>query len=222
MIQDQLEKAADSNVSERMEIIRDLVNQPDIALQGALDVFTRPHKRPQKHLWEVAVQVIRAVGYPRNASAIPLLVDLVGNMNAPGWEMAVETLDELGATLVVPYLIVYLWDKGRHQYWGDDVEGICLMLSNVNREFAAMCGPTIVYILDQETSTATHDLDKGFLLDVLEKIGADCGEYALPTLISLLQKEETYDLKMRIHRLIASFGKESLKPYLLILDMIKD
>lgn len=76
--------------------------------------------------------------------------------------------------------------------------------------------------LGQEASTTTHDLDKGFLLDVLEKLGTDCTEYALPTLISLLQKEESYDLKTRIHHLIASFDKELLKLYELVLDMIKN
>ena len=217
MMQDQLEKAAHSNESDRAKIISEIVNQPD-ALQGSLYVFTRP----LKHLWGVAVQVIRAIGYPKNASAIPSLVNFAGNMNAPGWEAAVETLDELGAPFVVPYLLAYLWDKERHQYWGYDVEGICLMLSSVNREFAVMCGPTIAYLLSQEASTDPHDLDKGFLLDVLEKIGADCGEYALPTLISLLQREETYDLRTRIHRLIASFDKELLEPYRLVLDAVKN
>lgn len=214
MIQDQLEKAAHSNESDRAKIISEIANQPD-ALQGSLYVFTRP----LKHLWEVAVQVIRAVGYPKNASAIPSLVDFAGNMNAPGWETAVETLAELGAPIVVPYVIVYLWDKERHQYWGDDVEGICLMLSSVNREFAVMCGPTIVYLLGQEAPISPHDLDKSFLLDVLEKIGADCGEYALPTLISLLQEKETRDLSPRIRRLIGSFDKELLEPYRLVLDV---
>lgn len=217
MIQDQLEKAAKANEKERMEIIRELANRPDEALQPALDTFTLP----QKHLWEVAAQVIRTIGYPKNAPAIPSLVAYVGNSNAPGWEMAVETLVDLGAPIVVPSLIASLWEKDRHQYWETDVEGISLMLSQVNREFAVMCGPTIVYLLSQPNSLSSQDLDQGFLLDVLEKIGPPSINYAIPVLIDIAKKEGTSRIGRQASALITSFSKQDLNPYSLLLPTIE-
>lgn len=213
MFEDQLEIAARSDEKERILIINELIKQPDEALQAALNILARP----LKHVWAVAVQIIHAIGYPKNAPAIPSLVAYVGNSNAPGWESAVETLVDLGAPIVVPYLIAYLWEKDRHQFWGDDVEGICLMLVQANREFARMCGPTIIYILSQNNSISSNELDKGFLLDVLEKISSVDIEYAMPILIDLVKQEGASKIGDQARKLLASFSEQIIDTYRLIL-----
>lgn len=217
MIQGQLGKAAHSSENERVEIIQELANHPDEALHAALEALALP----QKNLWEVAVEVIRAIGYPKNALAIPSLVALAGNSNAPGWEMVVKTLGDLSASITVPHIIAYLLTKDQHQFWEDDVEGICLMLSHLNRAFAIKCGPTIAYILGQTNIHASQDLDRGFLLDVLEKIGSPHAQYALPALIDLAKKEGASRIGKQARALIASFSKQILHPYRHLLPAIE-
>lgn len=95
MIREQLEKAAQSGENERIAIVREIAKNSDEALQGALDALAHS----QKLVWEVAIELIRAIGYPKNALALPSLVAYVGNSNAPGWEMAVKTLDDLNASI---------------------------------------------------------------------------------------------------------------------------
>ncbi len=67
-----------------------------------------------------------------------------------------------------------------------------------------------------------EDLDKGFLLDVLEKIGPESVTYALPTLIDLASREGTSEVGKQTWRLIQSFSKEALEPYKFLLDSIAE
>lgn len=213
-----LEKAAFSHKDERERIIQDLASHPDDTLYAAIHVLNRP----MKVYWEVATQVIRAIGYSRNAEAIPTLIAHVGNHNSLAWQEAVQTLLEMGPYVVVPHLIQSLWDRDRHEYWGEDVEGICSMLYEVNQDYAQQCGPIITYILGQDDLPPPHDLDRGFLLQVLEKIGNECAEYALPTLIDVVGKEGKSEVGMQAQRLLVSFSEEVLRPYQYLLASLQN
>jgi hypothetical protein len=169
MIEVQLDNASRSTAIERAQIVRRLAAQPDETIDAVIHILNSPKKK----LWEIAVQVISTIGYPRNARAIPILIAHVGDQNSLAWQEAVEALIDIGIYVVVPYLIFELWDKPHHEYWGADVEGICSMLCVVDREYAVRCGPMITYILSCDISPP-GELDKGFLLQVLEKIGNDC------------------------------------------------
>jgi hypothetical protein len=75
MFETQLEKAAFSHKEERARMIQGLANHPDETLDAAIQIL----HHPKKVSWEVATQVIRAIGYPRNAEAIPTLIAHVGD-----------------------------------------------------------------------------------------------------------------------------------------------
>jgi hypothetical protein len=213
MLEAQLDEATSSNESVRKQIIADLARHPEEILGSVLKAL----QQPIKSRWKVAIQVIRAIGYPRNASALPILVAHIGNRNAPGWWEIIDTLAEMGPQVVVPHLIHYLWDNDQHQYWGDDVESLCEMLTHLDRVYAVQCGPTIAHILGRDDLPPPRDLDREYLLDVLEKVGPRCAEYALPSLLHLLQKEGASDIGKQASRLISSFDKETLEPYKLVL-----
>ncbi len=214
MLEAQLEQAASSSKQVKERIIHELASQPNDGLEVALQVLNYP----KKPLWEVAVQLIRAIGYPKNARAIPTLIAHVGDLNSLAWQEAVEALVEMGSQVVVPYLIQDLWERNRHQYWGADVEGICTMLCQVDKEYAVQCGPTIAYLLGR--TDLPDNLDGSLLLDVLQKVGPDCAEYALPTLIDLVHHQERSELHSQIKELISSFAHEALEPYKYVLASV--
>jgi hypothetical protein len=218
MFETQLEKAAFSHKDERDRIIQDLAKHPDDTLSEAIRVLNHP----LKVYWEVATQVIRAIGYSRNAEAIPTLLAHVGDQNSLAWNEAVQTLVDMGPQVVVPHLLLNLWNRDRQEYWGEDVEGICSLLYEVDQEYAKQCGPLITYILSRDDLPPPHDLDRGFLLNVLEKIGNDCAEYALPTLIDFVRKEGKSAGGLQARRLIASFSEEVLRPYTYLLVSPQD
>jgi DNA-directed RNA polymerase subunit F len=194
--------------------IQELVKLPDEAIK----VLVKALRQPDKIRQAVAIRIICLIGYPKNESAIPSLVYHIGDQNLPGWGEAVQTLTDIGPNVVVPYLIRAMWDRNSHQYWGDDVEGICNMLTFVDRAYAVACGPTLVYILGR----SDLPLDKGFLLDVLEKIGAENVTYALPTLFDLASREGTSEVGKQTWRLIQSFSEETLEPYKFLLESIAE
>jgi hypothetical protein len=67
----EFERVASANEQERQHIIQQLVRQPDEALEIATAIL----KGPEKRFWETAVQVIQAIGYPRNASTMSVLFE---------------------------------------------------------------------------------------------------------------------------------------------------
>jgi len=218
MLETLLDEAMRSDETGRKRIIDELASQPDDVLDDLIHVL----KHAKKSLWKVATQVICAIGYPKNARAIPTLIEHVEDKNSTARKEAVQTLTDMGPNVVVPYLIRSMWDRNSHQYWGDDVEGICSMLTFVDRAYAVACGPTLVYILGRSDLPPDKDLDKGFFLDVQKKIGPDGVTYALPTLIDLASREGTSELGMKTWRFIQSFSEEALEPYKLLLDAIAE
>ncbi|HVB21444.1 MAG TPA: HEAT repeat domain-containing protein [Ktedonobacteraceae bacterium] len=213
-----LEAAAYAETDQRKQLLNEIAIFPDEALSVAFKILRSMNRR----LWRVAIEVIHTIGYPQNAEAILWMIARVEDRNFLAREEAIQTLLDMGPTVVVPYLILEMWDAKRHQYWGADVEGICGMLTIVDRAYAVACGPTLVYILGRSDLPPDEDLDKGFLLDVLEKIGPESVTYALPTLIDLVSREGTSEVGKQAQRLILSFGKEALEPYKFLLASIAE
>lgn len=208
MIESQIDQAVSAEETTRQRIIHDLSQRPDETLAAVIGML----KTAPKSRWKVAVQVIRAIGYPYNIPAIPELIAQIGDLNSPAWREAAQTLMDMESPVIVPYLIEALLDMGKTiNHWLDEVAGICSLLTITPREYAVQCGPVITYLLDQETILA--DIDPWYLLTVLEKIGADCGTYALPTLIDIVRREGTSELGKQAQALITVYDSNQVKPY---------
>ena len=63
-----------------------------------------------KSYWRTAVEIIKNIGYPRNISAIPKLVELLQDLNWPGAEEALEVLQTFEISVLVPYIEVALFE----------------------------------------------------------------------------------------------------------------
>jgi hypothetical protein len=218
MIEDLFEEAVRSDEQLREPIIRELASHIDETLETVLYAL----RGRGKVRWSIAAQVIRALGYPRNTVAIPVLVGHIGNKNSARWLDSMQMLVEMGAQVVVPHLVQILRGEDHDQHWGEDVEGICEMLCMVGREYAIQCGPVITHILGRADLPSPLDLDRGYLLDVLEKIGPESAVYALPTLIDFSHKEAKSEEGMRARRLIRSFSEEDRAPYALVLASLEE
>jgi hypothetical protein len=113
------------DAQEKERLIRELAQHPQETLGEAMRILgSLPKSR-----WKVAAQVIRAIGYPDNAAALPLLIGHLSDPNWPGWDEVVKTLEEMGPQVVVPHLLLDFWQRDRIQYWGDHLEGICFSLA---------------------------------------------------------------------------------------------
>jgi HEAT repeat protein len=220
VLEEKLREAALANEHIRERIIRDLASHADDILPVLIH---RLRSGPKGGTAFMAAQVIHAIGYPRNQSAIPVLIDRVEDLNNPVWNEAIQTLLDMPAEAVVPAVIQVLLDRGQQVlYWGEAVNGMCAMMARagVSQDLALRCGPVIAYLLSQESLASDRDLDFGYLLDVLKKIGEECAFYALPALISFVQREGTSDLGQEAQELIASFNPALLDPYQYVLPLL--
>ncbi len=120
--------SASQNEGEQRRLIAQMAASPDEMLPIALRALRQP--TPLRQL--IAMRVIRAIGYPRNAEAIGELLFHLEEPNFLGWDEAVQTLAEMGPDVVVPQVIARLLDQGRtNPYWAGNIEGFCLMLTQM-------------------------------------------------------------------------------------------
>jgi hypothetical protein len=204
----ELNRATHADQETRTQITRALASHPDEVFAVLYDAL----ETPPRGYWQVAVDVIQAIGTPRNLLAIPRLLDHIVDLNSPVARQARQALAEMGTEPVVPYLIEKLLDKNRSgNSWFEAIAGICSMLGDVERDFAVLCGPAIASLLVQQFPVG--ELDPGYLLDVLEKIGPECAVYALPSLIRVVKAEGNSEIGQQARALIVSFNQEVVAPY---------
>lgn len=221
MLEEKLDQVTFADEVTRERLIRELASQPD----EIVDVLVQTLKYGPKRRWKTAIQVLRAMEYPRNAFALPQLITELSDRNSPAWEEVVAVLIDMGPMVVVPIFIRTMLKKSSQPYWIDTIVGICTMLSlaSVERRFAVACGPVVAYLLNQGTlSDEWETLEPEYLLDVLKKIGPECASYALPTLLMLLDKEGLSALGKQVYQFVISFDKETLEPYKLVLPSLYD
>ena len=203
------------------QIVQYFVNQGE----QTLSFMREKLKRAPKPHWPCAVKVIRSFGAPVNEVAIPeLVLDQVGDRNAPGRDEAVQTLFEMNQEKVLSQLISVLIDQGRTiPYWDSIAEGICAMLQEVPSIYSLQCIPALTYILGQNLE---GDFDKSFVFDVLNEIEREKIPYVLPFVIEFALNEGNTELGNIAYELIVSFPEQIIAVYgnqiKLLLDIWKD
>ncbi len=170
-------------------------------------------RKPQHYSRTKAIyELIRHIGYPKNAQILPWLI---GRIDMNGWdsEELTATIASFSPEVIAPYLVALLWDRAQHQQegWGYDVESVCTLLLSLDSEYAAPCGPMVAWLFTLKADP--RELDPSYLLDVLDHIGANCAIYALPCLLDYLEREKNTGRYQQIERLIASFDQVMVDPY---------
>src|SRR5260370_8159342 len=79
MIEEQLREAAKPDEQTREQIIHELASSPDATLDTLINIL----RFGSKGLENITLSVVQAIVYPRNVSALPALIDLVGMPNNP-------------------------------------------------------------------------------------------------------------------------------------------
>lgn len=199
----------------RTRLIRELARQPKEVMTALQQLRYAP---PKRH-WSVISQVVGAIGYPQNVAAIPLIIAIATDPNAPGQEEATATVCEMGPEIVVPYLIEILWDRGQQRRgWDEEVYEICWWLRRGVQERAYLlgCGPVLAFLLSQrQVWKGMNEADalEEALIAALGAIGAEGADYVLPSLLAWLEQVEPTALSKQVQEAITSLGSEVLRPY---------
>lgn len=210
MIVDQLEVAAKAEPPLRDEIIRtlaDAARQTPGVYQELFTVLVR-----DKELADVATMVVRAIGYPQNATAIPALIYYVCDANAPAAPDALDALRDIPANVVVPYIVEMLWDRGAtNKWWSKDVQGLAYALRQLGTEYALPCAPVIAYLLSDPKLRAIVYVPA--LLEVIEAIGPQNATFALPAVLDIVEQHGASEVRACARRLVESFAEHTLAVY---------
>lgn len=213
MLESDFAAAAQTSGSARDELVRSIASHEDEALALA----TRTLRTPPQTRWDVALRIIRQVGYPRNREALPAVVEHLADPNWIGWDQAVGILTDADRAVAVRYLVRALLNRDSDpEHWPDMVEGICAMLCNVDRVYASLCAPSVVFVLTQAICSGTPD--PSWLMDVLRHAGSKSYSFAVPALIALVGKEGETELGLEAQSLIQSLELADLDPYTFLLD----
>ncbi len=196
----------------KARIVREVAGRWEENLPAILHVIQNPYKE----CWDLASLVLREIGYPHNAPAIPQLIRLAADVNNPSQITAIQTLQMISPSLLSPYLIRSLWDRGQqNRYWGVEVSHICALVYEPGQDYAVLCGPVIAYLLGRE-----FEVNKILMLYPFEIVPAEEAGYVLPVLIDLFSRRETTPLlHERVRQLLLSFPREMLQPYEQILPL---
>ncbi len=207
----------EGNEAEYEGMIQELLAHAEDHMATALYIL----QNALKGWWDAAMQIIRTIGYPRNAPAIPIVILHASDWNSLAQQTAFHVLQDLGPVVVAHYLIPILSGKqlGVGQ-WFYSIYALCLLLNDLGPSYSTLCAPTIIYMMRQNEFAQKVEIATG--LTVLEKIGPDSVTYTLPTLIDLASREGTSEVGKQVWRLIQSFGKEALEPYKFLLETIAE
>lgn len=199
------------------ERIRQLAAMPDEAMPVLLHAF----EEGEKFRVTVVCTVIRAIGYPKNAAAIPYLLYYLGDANFPGGTDVLGSLNEIEPMVLLPSLIRVLLKQepavpynGSERDWEAMVTGCCYYLRRCPDQMVLQhCAPAVNFALCSALSRHPEQ-DKGYLyliIDIIEKIGHPT--YFLPGLVLLAKVQNGTKLGNRAYHLVRSFADEQKRAY---------
>jgi HEAT repeat protein len=126
MVATHLREAVWADEETQQRLMQELARYPEETL-GALIASIEHDDKP---FLSLAAQAIRAIGYPKNAIALPCLVDLVSDQNVPERLDAILALQEMEVDAVVPYFLKYVLkrdDDNAGWSYGVDVWPGCIL-----------------------------------------------------------------------------------------------
>lgn len=211
MIEELLQEITTIHDEQRREqLIRELASHPDDTLEPCTEMLWRGDGA----LRIVAVQVIRAIGYPANRGAIRNLVTLVSDLHSPARLVAMQTLLEMEPAKVIPHLKKSLTFGCEPNQWVATIAGICTMLveMDVPEEYLLQCGDTVSRLLWR--GDIPEDFDWRYLLNVIEKVGPQRIFFVAPGLIFFAQGgwdgEEPKEVQEQAQRLVDQLDQQEV------------
>jgi hypothetical protein len=226
MLAEQLQQVVYADEQTQSRLIQILAKDPAITVDEAIKAaYSLYFKGP----WQLAVQLIVVMGYPRNEPAIERFIsDISLERNVPYVELYLTTFNQIGVQVVAPYIIRTMLDTSHDQdpiylYKGQsrglmarfrDINGILDYILPRDLTLARLCGPTLAYLLAQVIAIPELEAERSYYLSAFQKLGVECAFYALPALIGMVQKWGIADRDSKeAMELIESFPKEVLEPY---------
>jgi hypothetical protein len=197
---------------ERDQIIITIARIGEVAIPELLQYAKTLYRKPS---WRMdIIKIFRLMGYPTNKYAIPWIVSLASNINSPGWDIALETLKEIGSP-AIPKI------REAIKYYSDDyvesigeIQGLCILLKQMGSPIIDPLLPELITLLEAGTDEAGTD---EYALLAIRKIGSPKADTAIPIIGRIIASQrEPFYRKSSIEAL-EDFDPSAIRPLLPIL-----
>lgn len=179
---------------------------------AVLDVLPKLWQGSQKRHWQNIVKIIRGIGYPANAAAIPTLLKRLMDINWPGSIEAAEELLQIGEP-IIPHV-----RKVLQEHWDDCMWMwfIQLLLQGMDPAVVAPLVPELLHLLDARKQIKEPDWDADWAaIETLAHIGSPAADSAVPLLVERAidrsrPEEKRIDALVALRRFTSPPGAEAL------------
>lgn len=175
LIRKQLQALSAAHTTEEIDLVVDQISNigeaaiPEL-LQYAMTLY------PWHRKLTVLMRIFQKMGYPANRSAIRVMVGETSNINSSGWEIALNTIKEIGGP-AIPEVQAAL------RFYAQDLDTYNLEIQGLATLLELMDSPTIDSLLPDlltllEAGTDENHVDE-YALWPLRKIGSPKADVAL-------------------------------------------
>lgn len=164
---------------------------------------------------EIIAHIVDLMGYPANRNGIPFLLDVIANINHPGWEIAASALNKIGEPIlpdVRKALQYYLQNPEEYQY---QIQGLCVFFELQSPGLIKLFIPDLLILLENGTDTNFVDL---YALYPLIKIGSPDADLALPYIQKIIISDRSDHLRAFSIKALRHFDPKIVSAYIQIVE----
>jgi len=164
---------------------------------------------------ETVTHIIDLMDYPKNRDGIPFLIDVIANINHPGWETAVSTLKKIGDPIIpgIKKTINYCL-KDPDEY-SPQIQGLCDFIELLEPDMIRQLIHDLLLLLEVGTDSNFVDY---YALHPLIKIGSPDAELALPFIEMIIISERSEFLRAFSIRALRHFDPKIVSAYTQIVE----
>jgi len=115
----------------------------------------------------IVLRIYQRMGYPKNKNAIPYMVDIVSDINSPGWELAIQELVKIGspATNEIRNALNYYSDNYAEN--GTEYEGLCSLIKEMGLPVIKQLAPDLQKLVEEGTESIKSNARE--VLEMIDK-----------------------------------------------------
>lgn len=204
---DELDRAMQAGAAEQAALLRRLAEDAD----AVIPVITSDYHAMRR--WSGMFTLLQVIGYPRNAPALPWMVDHI-DRNSSAAQTLVALLSSIPVYAVTPHIIQRLLAPHQTESWGYDVESLCATLQELAPDYTLPCVPALVHVLEHVQDPLM--LDVGFIIDTIERTGPVGAAQAAPALLFVMRTHTAPETAQQARAAFASLPTEIRKLYALV------
>ena len=196
----------------KASLVEEFVKDSDQAID---DLFVYIKTAPLTRWSLTVMQVLQEIGFPADHKALPIIVDMAGDINSKGYDIAFEMTKAFGA-LALPDI------KNGLQHYAQDcdeyslmIQGYCVLMEQLGSPIIDPLLPDLLHLLEIGT-------DQNFVYEYalwpIRKIGSPQADAALPIMRKKMMSISNERVRKVSLEALQDFEPSVVRPFMPILQ----